>query len=97
MQPSPFPRGAEEIVTWRRADVSRQQINPEFNALCDRILSAYQKAWPENPDGSMIQRSGIGWNKTLYRMSNLFKNPFITFLYRHLGASALYCADEACF
>ncbi len=43
----PFSRGAEEIAAWRRVDVSRQQVNPEFNALCDRILSAYQKAWPE--------------------------------------------------
>lgn len=43
----PFSRGAEEIIAWHRADPSRQVINAGYNALCDRILANYQKAWPE--------------------------------------------------
>ncbi len=42
----PFSRGAEEIIAWHRADPSRQIINAGYNALCDRILANYQKAWP---------------------------------------------------
>ena len=43
---TPFSRGAEEIISWHREDPSRQGINPGFNALCDRILANYQRAWP---------------------------------------------------
>ncbi|MEN6571122.1 MAG: SDR family oxidoreductase [Anaerolineaceae bacterium] len=42
----PFSRGAEEIIAWHLADPSRQIINAGYNALCDRILANYQKAWP---------------------------------------------------
>ncbi|MBA4374824.1 MAG: NAD-dependent dehydratase [Anaerolinea sp.] len=42
----PFSRGAEEIITWHRADPARQKIDPAFNDLCERILANYQKAWP---------------------------------------------------
>ncbi len=42
----PFSRGAEEIITWYMADPARQRVDPAFNALCDRILQAYAKAWP---------------------------------------------------
>jgi len=42
----PFSRGAEEIIAWHMADPARQQVDPAFNALCDRILQAYAKAWP---------------------------------------------------
>jgi len=41
-----FSRGAEEIIAWHMADPARQQVDPAFNALCDRILQAYAKAWP---------------------------------------------------
>ena len=43
---TPFSRGAEEIIAWHTADPARQQVDPAFNALCDRILQAYAKAWP---------------------------------------------------
>ena len=43
---TPFSRGAEEIIAWHMADPARQQVDPVFNALCDRILQAYAKAWP---------------------------------------------------
>jgi nucleoside-diphosphate-sugar epimerase len=41
----PFSRGAEEIIAWHMADPARQRVDPAFNALCDRILQAYAKAW----------------------------------------------------
>ena len=44
---TPFSRGAEEIIAWHRADPARQQIDENFNAICERILRAYAKAWPE--------------------------------------------------
>ena len=43
---TPFSRGAEEIIAWHMADPARQQVDPAFNDLCDRILQAYAKAWP---------------------------------------------------
>ena len=43
---TPFSRGAEEIITWHMADPARRKVDPAFNALCDRILQAYAKAWP---------------------------------------------------
>ena len=43
----PFSQGAAEIVAWHLADPSRQMIDPAFNALCDRVLENYHKAWPE--------------------------------------------------
>ena len=42
----PFTQGAAEIVAWHMADPARQVIDPAYNALCDRILENYQKAWP---------------------------------------------------
>jgi nucleoside-diphosphate-sugar epimerase len=44
---TPFSRGAEDIIAWHMADASRCKVNAEFNALCDRILKAYEAAWPE--------------------------------------------------
>lgn len=44
---TPFSRGAEEIIAWHRADPARQQVDENFNAICERILRAYAKAWPE--------------------------------------------------
>jgi len=43
---TPFSRGAEEIIAWHMAYPARQRVDPAFNALCDRILQAYAKAWP---------------------------------------------------
>ena len=42
----PFSRGAEEIIAWHMADPARRKVDEAFNALCDRILQAYAKAWP---------------------------------------------------
>ena len=44
---TPFSRGAEEIIAWHMADPARRKVDEAFNALCDRILQAYAKAWPE--------------------------------------------------
>jgi nucleoside-diphosphate-sugar epimerase len=43
---TPFSRGAEEIIAWHMADPVRRKVDEAFNALCDRILQAYAKAWP---------------------------------------------------
>jgi hypothetical protein len=40
----PFARGAEEILAWYDADLARQVLDPKFDALLDRILTAYEKA-----------------------------------------------------
>lgn len=42
----PFSRGVEEVIAWYNADASRRRVNDEFNAVCDRILEAYETAWP---------------------------------------------------
>ena len=44
----PFSRGAEEIITWYKADPARQVISPEFDSMCDRILQNYRQAWPQS-------------------------------------------------
>ena len=41
----PYERGAKEMVEWYDADPSRQVIDAEFNALTDRIIVAYERAW----------------------------------------------------
>ena len=45
---TPFARGAEQIIAWHQADPARQKTDPAFNDLCERLLTNYQKAWPEN-------------------------------------------------
>lgn len=42
----PFAEGARQIIEWHLADPSRQKISPEYNAMVDRMLENYQKAWP---------------------------------------------------
>jgi len=42
----PFTRGAEEIIAWHLADPARQKVDEGYNAICERILAAYAKAWP---------------------------------------------------
>ncbi|MFP4343424.1 MAG: SDR family oxidoreductase [Anaerolineales bacterium] len=42
----PYARGAEEVIAWYDADPARQQVDEAFNALLDRILEAYRRAWP---------------------------------------------------
>jgi len=44
----PFSRGAEEIVAWHDADPARRSISAEDDRLFDRIIAAYESAWPSN-------------------------------------------------
>ena len=44
--PTPFVRGAEEIMAWFDADPARGVVDEAHDALQDRILAAYAKAWP---------------------------------------------------
>jgi nucleoside-diphosphate-sugar epimerase len=43
----PFSRGAEEIMAWYDADEARQRVDEECNRLMDRIIVAYEAAWPK--------------------------------------------------
>ena len=43
----PFWQGAQEIMAWYDADPARQVVDAEFNGLLDRIIMAYEAAWPE--------------------------------------------------
>lgn len=42
----PYSRGVGEIAAWYEAEASRREVDPVFDQICDRILSAYQAAWP---------------------------------------------------
>ncbi len=42
----PFARGAEEIMSWFDSNPSQQVVNEEMNGLMDRIIAAYESAWP---------------------------------------------------
>lgn len=44
----PFSRGAEEIMAWHDADPARQVVNGELDAAMDRIVAAYEAAWPRS-------------------------------------------------
>ena len=41
----PFYQGAKECVTWLDADPQRAQIDEQKEAMTDRVIAAYQKAW----------------------------------------------------
>ncbi len=43
----PFSCGVEEILAWYNADPARRKVNPQYDDLCDRIISAYKSAWPQ--------------------------------------------------
>jgi nucleoside-diphosphate-sugar epimerase len=43
---TPFARGAEEIMAWYDADPSRQVVDGELDQLMDKIIDAYESAWP---------------------------------------------------
>jgi len=45
--PIPFARGAEQIIAWYNADPSRRKVDEGFDRLCDRIIAAYDSAWPK--------------------------------------------------
>ncbi|HNR47271.1 MAG TPA: SDR family oxidoreductase [Anaerolineaceae bacterium] len=40
----PFARGAAEIIAWYDADPARRQVDAAFNALCDRMIAAAERA-----------------------------------------------------
>jgi nucleoside-diphosphate-sugar epimerase len=42
----PFARGAEEIMAWYDADPARQVVDEAWDRMMDRILAAYEAAWP---------------------------------------------------
>lgn len=42
----PFARGAQEIMGWYDENPSRQVVNNDYNEVIDRILTAFQAAWP---------------------------------------------------
>jgi nucleoside-diphosphate-sugar epimerase len=42
----PFERGAEEIMAWYDADPRRGVADPALERCLERILAAYQAAWP---------------------------------------------------
>lgn len=42
----PYEMGAKEMVEWYDADPARQVVDEEFNALTDRIIAAYEGAFP---------------------------------------------------
>lgn len=41
----PFSRGAEEIMQWHEEHPTSKIVDPKFDQLCDRIISAQQKAY----------------------------------------------------
>ena len=43
----PFSRGAEEIMAWYDADPARQTVDPAWDSLMDRLIAAYELAWPQ--------------------------------------------------
>ncbi len=43
---TPLSRGAEEVMVWYDADPARQVVDQALDQLYDRMLAAYQKAWP---------------------------------------------------
>lgn len=42
----PFWQGAREIVAWYDEDPARQTVDTQFNQTLDRIMDAYEAAWP---------------------------------------------------
>jgi len=43
----PFARGVKEVAAWYQDDPARRKVNTEFDALYDKILTAYQSAFPK--------------------------------------------------
>ncbi len=41
----PYAQGAREIIAWYDADAARRTLDPEFDALTDRIIAAQQRAY----------------------------------------------------
>ena len=43
----PFSIGVREIIAWYQADPARQKVDAGFNQIYDRIIQAYESAWPK--------------------------------------------------
>jgi nucleoside-diphosphate-sugar epimerase len=43
----PFSKGAEEILAWYDADERRKTVDEEYNRQLDRMISAYESAFPK--------------------------------------------------
>ena len=43
----PFSHGAREVLAWFDADPARQVVDSALDALMDRMIEAYQAAWPQ--------------------------------------------------
>jgi nucleoside-diphosphate-sugar epimerase len=43
----PFSQGVREIMAWYDEDPSRQVVDEKIDALMDKIIQAYQSAWPK--------------------------------------------------
>jgi nucleoside-diphosphate-sugar epimerase len=48
---TPFARGAAEIMAWYDADPARQVVDERIDRLMDRIIAAYESAWPKAGEG----------------------------------------------
>jgi nucleoside-diphosphate-sugar epimerase len=46
----PFTQGAKEIIAWHDENAARQVIDDDFNILTEKIITAYQAAWPDLPE-----------------------------------------------
>ena len=42
---TPFARGVEECIAWFDAEPGRLQVDAEKDAMMDRIIAAYERAW----------------------------------------------------
>ena len=52
----PFSWGAREIVDWYNADPARQAVDEQLDDLMDRIIAAYESAFPLDQEGSSNRR-----------------------------------------
>ena len=44
----PFARGVEEVIAWYDADASRQVVDRKRDEMMDRIIGAYERAYPDS-------------------------------------------------
>jgi len=42
----PYAQGAKEVIAWYDANPDRQTVDEAFDQLTDRIIAAYESAWP---------------------------------------------------
>ncbi|MEZ4641039.1 MAG: hypothetical protein R2856_39795 [Caldilineaceae bacterium] len=44
----PFAHGIQDVIAWYDANPERQVINPDVDALTDRIVAAMESIWPKS-------------------------------------------------